>query len=123
MFQRVTAPGAAKRRAFCLWAERDDPRWALLLICFAAQYLPWVLVPRGTYIYHYFPSVPIIILCALKCLDAFSEKHEKAGRIAVTSLLIIAALLFIGFFPYASGVTVPRRWLDLMKWFPNWLWY
>ena len=35
----------------------------MLVIAFAAQYLPWMLVPRGTYIYHYFPSVPFIILC------------------------------------------------------------
>jgi len=106
-----------------LHAEKDDPRYALLLICFAAQYLPWVLVPRGTYIYHYFPSVPFIILCTLMCLDWLGEKWEKAAKITLIVLLAIAGVLFIAFFPYASGVEVPQQWLEMMKWFPNWLWY
>ena len=39
-------------------------------------------------------------------------------------LLLTAALaLFIAFFPYASGLMVSQKWLDVMKWFPNWLWY
>ncbi|MBE5783499.1 MAG: phospholipid carrier-dependent glycosyltransferase [Clostridiales bacterium] len=106
-----------------LHAEKDDPRYALLLICFAAQYLPWVLVPRGTYIYHYFPSVPFIILCTALSLEWMSEKWEKAARIVLYALLGLSALLFIAFFPYASGVSVSQSWMDAMKWFPRWLWY
>ena len=106
-----------------LHAEEDEPRYAILLLCFAAQYLPWVLVPRGTYIYHYFPSVPFIILCTLLSLEWLSGKREKAAKIALFALLLIAALLFIAFFPYASGVAVSQKWMDAMKWFPRWLWY
>ena len=82
-----------------------------------------MLVPRGTYIYHYFPSVPFIILCTLMCLDWLGEKWEKAAKITLIVLLAIAGVLFIAFFPYASGVEVPQQWLEMMKWFPNWLWY
>ena len=106
-----------------LHPQQDNPRFALLLISFATQYLPWALVPRGTYIYHYFPCVPIIILCTLLCLDYLAEKHERAARIALYVLLAAAAALFAAFFPYASGVMVPQAWLDAMKWFPRWLWY
>ena len=112
-----------KNRQIVLHPIQDDPRFALLLILFAAQYLPWMLVPRGTYIYHYFPSVPFIILCAVLCLDRLSEKREKAARVVLIALLVIAAALFIAFFPYASGITVSQSWMDAMKWFPNWLWY
>ena len=116
-------------RTFDLRAREDDPRWALLLICFAAQYLPWILVPRGTYIYHYFPSVPFIILCTALCLDRLSEKHSRTALGLLIALLCAAAALFIAFFPYASGVAVPQKWLDTMAWFSNpetgykWLWY
>ncbi len=112
-----------KNHALSLYAREDDPRFALLLICFLAQYLPWVPVPRGTYIYHYFPSVPFIILCTLLCLDALAERREKAARIAVWALVCAAAILFIAFFPYASGIAVSTKWLDAMQWFPRWLWY
>ena len=112
-----------KRHALSVYTAEDDPRWAVLLICFAAQYLPWIPVPRGTYIYHYFPSVPFIILCTALCLEWLEETHAKAGRWARWGILLLAGILFVAFFPYASGITVSTRWLDAMKWFPNWLFY
>ena len=36
--------------------KTDDPRTLLILMCYFGQLLPWILVPRGTYIYHYFPA-------------------------------------------------------------------
>ena len=110
-------------RQLSLYAEKDDPRYALVLICFLAQFLPWTLVPRGTYIYHYFPSVPFIILATVLCLDTLAQRHEKLARWLLIGLLIAAAVLFVAFFPYASGVMVSQKWLDAMNWFRGWLWY
>ena len=56
-----------------LHTPQNDMRPAILLIAFAAQYVPWTLVPRGTYIYHYFPSVPFVILCMALCLDLLAD--------------------------------------------------
>ena len=106
-------------RTLSPYVEKDDSRAAVLLICFFVQYLPWVLVPRGTYIYHYFPCVPFIILCALLCLDHLSHRSRKAGAAALAVFLIAAAILFIGFFPYASGMLTPIWWMDMMRWFPR----
>jgi len=106
-----------------LYKKYDDPRWLLVLICFAAQYLPWMLVPRGTYIYHYFPSVPFVILALLLCLDFFSNHYRKTAAVIVAVLLAAAAALFVAFFPYASGITVSTSWLEAMRWFRGWLWY
>ena len=39
------------------------------------------------------------------------------------ALLLAAAMLFVLFFPYASGVPAKRSWMDAMKWFDRWLWY
>lgn len=130
-----------RRDGIHLYAARNDMRPAILLIGFAAQYVPWTLVPRGTYIYHYFPSVPFIILCTALCLDllydlfaqpmALPLSREKkitlnAPRLPlIFTLLILAAGLglFIAFFPYASGVTAGNGWLRAMQWFDGWLYY
>ena len=37
--------------------------------------------------------------------------------------LALAGVLFIAFFPYISGITASKAWLDAMKWFPGWLYY
>ena len=102
---------------------RDDPVPLLLLISFLAQYLPWVLVSRGTYIYHYFPSVPFIILAAVFFICRIAEKRKKAAVIILCALFTLALVLFAAFFPYISGVTASRSWLQTMKWFPNWLFF
>ncbi len=121
----------------CLWARahigRDgrvlahpadgEHRSAFLLICFLAQYLPWMLVPRGTYIYHYFPEVPVIIWCAVYVWDKVADRSEKWGRALMAGQLALAGALFIAFFPYISGITASKAWLDAMKWFPGWLYY
>lgn len=100
-----------------------DARPVMLLVAFLAQYLPWVLVPRGTYIYHYFPSVPFIILCMVLMTDYLYRRNRKAARLVWTVMTVLAAVLFIAFFPYISGVRVSTAWLDMMKWLPGWLYY
>ncbi len=101
----------------------DDIRPGLLVISFLAQYLPWILVPRGTYIYHYFPAVPFIILCTVMAFYYIGLRRQKPARAAAVIFTVIAGLLFIAFFPYVSGLRVSKAWLDAMQWVPNWLYY
>ncbi|MDD4080262.1 MAG: glycosyltransferase family 39 protein [Eubacteriales bacterium] len=105
------------------WFSRADIRPAMLVIAFLAQYLPWVMVPRGTYIYHYFPAVPFIILALVLWQDAFALRKPRRARAAAIVFVALAAVLFIAFFPYLSGVRVSTNWLDALKWFPGWLYY
>lgn len=104
-------------------SRTGDMRPGLLLIAFAAQYLPWALVPRGTYIYHYFPSVPFIILCMVQALDWLCVRHARLARWLSVGLVVLSALFFIAFFPYISGLRVSTDWLDAMRWFPGWIHY
>ena len=100
-----------------------DLRPILLLIAYAAQYLPWVLVPRGTYIYHYFPSVPFIILMTVLMVDYLHKMHPKAAKITAIALMVTAGLMFVALFPYISGVRVSTAWLEAMRWPSKWLTY
>ena len=42
--------------------KKHDKYAGFLCISYLAQYLPWALISRYTFIYHYFPSVPFIAL-------------------------------------------------------------
>ena len=92
-----------------------DIRYDFVFIGLLAQYLPWVLVPRGTYIYHYFASVPFLILIIILCLPYGSRKKDYAGYIIGGIWLLAAAVFFIILFPYASGMASPTGWLDIGK--------
>ena len=94
-----------------------DMTLLVIVVAFFAQYLPWMLVPRSMYIYHYFASVPFIILSTAWLID----RIQKATlRKAVILLYLIGALaFFVMFFPYASGMLTKVEWLDAMKWFSH----
>ena len=88
---------------------------AVLSIGFLAQYLPWVLVPRSMYMYHYFASVPFIIMATAWFLDQIRDANIR--HIVMAVYLIGSLVFFILFFPYASGWLTSTEWLDAMKWF------
>ncbi len=100
----------------------NDSRGVFIVIAYLAQYLPWVFVPRGTYIYHYFTALPFAIMALAFVLDKIDEKNVKLGRRLSLGIAVLATLMFIGFYPYISGERVSTAWLDLMRWFPN-IWY
>ena len=95
-----------------LRTNSHDIRFSFILIGFLAQYLPWVLVPRGTYIYHYFASVPFLITAIAVCFDQDNPKYRQYLSYFAAIYAIAAAILFIILFPYACGLNVSTDWLD-----------
>ena len=92
--------------------QTSDFRHFFLFTGIAAQYLPWVLVPRGTYIYHYFASIPFLMLMIVMCFDGYGAKYKRIVRTAAVILVVLVAAAFVVLFPYASGIAVPAAWLD-----------
>ncbi|HIS42341.1 MAG TPA: glycosyltransferase family 39 protein [Candidatus Limiplasma pullicola] len=89
----------------------------VLAVGFLAQYLPWVLVPRSMYMYHYFASVPFIIMATAWWMDRLPNSRPRL-RTGVMALYLVGALVFfVMFSPYASGWLTSTDWLDAMKWF------
>ncbi len=88
---------------------------AFVLIGLLAQFLPWVLVPRGTYIYHYFASIPFLVLGTMLLLHWLSQRWPRAGAAALAGYLLLCLICFVAFYPYASGVLTPDGWLDFMS--------
>lgn len=92
------------------------------IIGYLSQYLPWVVAPRKlTFIYHYFSCVPFLILM-LGILFRYLESHQIITRRATTIFLVIAAALFVIYYPVLSGIEVPRIYLDILRILPGWDW-
>jgi len=105
---------------YSVWKRRSPKAWLLVLIGFASQFLPWVLVPRSTFIYHYFASVPFIILCIALCLERLARQDEKAFKWLSAAIVVAALVLFAAFYPLESGVTVAKDYAKYLRWFK---WY
>jgi len=89
----------------------------LIVLGFLTQYLPWVLVPRSMYMYHYFASVPFIILATMYMFNLIP--NAKAKRMLLIGYVVLSGVFFVMFYPYASGMLTPTWWLDWLKWFPK----
>ena len=92
----------------------------LILAGFLSQYLPWVLVPRSTFIYHYFASVPFIILATVYFLGLLEKKRPRAFLVCGGVLTALALSLFVMFYPIESGLPMSRDYAKYLQWFD---WY
>ncbi len=92
--------------------------YVFILICLGAAYLPWTLITRATFIYHYFASVPFIILLTASLI----RLHKKRGMPAWAWIIGIASvLLFVLFYPVWSGMPINRDFAQtFMQWMPSW---
>ena len=90
-----------------------------LAVSFAAQYVPWMLVPRTTYIYHYFPSVPFITLALAYMIGETVDAQRPYVKYAV---LVGAVALFVMFYPVLSGLAVSTWYVDtFLRWMNTWV--
>ena len=89
-----------------------------ILLGFLAQYLPWVLVPRSMFIYHYFTATPFFILAIVVMISRW--ERNPAHRKWTYLYLGIAALLFVAFYPVLSGMPIPSAYGKLLRWLPTW---
>ena len=127
--------GSIPALLWALWRGivRRDRKAGFLLTGFLAAYLPWVLVPRLTFIYHYFTAVPFLVVALCGVFSLLYEKGPFARRLTFPgglecqgATLLLAAfaagclLLFALYFPVLSGAPTTREYADALELFDSW---
>lgn len=104
-----------------LMKRRKNRADGFILIGFASQYLPWALISRPIFIYHFFASVPFLILATVSVLRGLSERWRVCRYLAPV-MLGCAAVLFVMFYPVLSGLVVDRGYVQqVLTWLPGWV--
>lgn len=96
-----------------------NPTATFLAGGYLVLFLPWMLVNRLTFIYHYFPTLPFLFM-GLAWLLTRLPGHWPAGRVIQGAFLVAAVLAFIAFYPAISGYPVAREYVQWLHWFENW---
>ena len=100
--------------------KRREHTVMMIYIGYLSQYVPWMLVTRITFIYHYFAMVPFMILSIVYIFRHLEMTYKWSAKIRYTYTLL-AILLFIMFYPVLSGALVSREYVDhWLRWFPTW---
>ncbi|QLI81982.1 phospholipid carrier-dependent glycosyltransferase [Chitinibacter fontanus] len=82
------------------------------------QFLPWALIPRKlVFIYHFFASVPFIILALVWGLQRLQldNPNRSWARWLPWGIVALATVLFVAYFPVISGYPVPRGWVEFIN--------
>lgn len=103
---------------YFIWRDKDK-NGIILLIAYAFQYFPWILVTRIAFIYSYFTALPFLIMLLTYCIKRM-DNGKKWFDILVGVYLVIVLALFIYFFPALMGTVVKKEYIEGLKWFSSW---
>lgn len=96
-----------------------------LFVAYIVQILPWIPVAeaRTTFIYHYFPAVPFLIMGICYVFDLFLTKYEysKKSVISICAVTAAAIVLFMLYYPVLSGLECSTSYINALKIFPGWI--
>lgn len=105
--------------------KKKDPCSVFLVIGYLSQYVPWMFVTRITFIYHYFPSVPFVVLMiahSLLRIKKIFNLSDKKYIGMVSAYAFLAFGLFILFYPVLAGEPVEAGFVDsFLRWGKDWV--
>ncbi len=103
------------------YRERNKA-YALLVLAYVFQWLPWMRSPRITFAYHFYVDIPLIVLCNVIVLQRlwhwgdFNHDARLFTRIGVGAYVGAVALAFVWFYPILAGVPLPWNEWDARMW-------
>ncbi|HEY0828889.1 MAG TPA: phospholipid carrier-dependent glycosyltransferase, partial [Bacilli bacterium] len=108
--------------ALYLGYRKRDRNILFLFVAMCSLYVPWMLVTRLTFIYHFFAMVPFMIFCIVYVMKHFKEQALPYVKSLIYSYMALVFLLFVMFYPILSGAVVYRRYGDVfLRWFSSWV--
>jgi len=98
-----------------------DGKALFILIGYLAQLLPWVMVTRILFAYHYFPSSLFLVLALAHVFNTIVERWKESGKSAIYAYTAVTGSLFALFYPMLAGMFLPFWYFSsLLKWFASW---
>jgi len=112
--------------AVLAWRERNKA-YALIVITYLLQWLPWIRSPRITFAYHFYVDIPLICLCNVILLQRFyhwareRENLQWLGAAGVAAYVAATALSFAFFYPILAAYPISWAAWHARMWFPTWI--
>jgi dolichyl-phosphate-mannose-protein mannosyltransferase len=101
------------------WWQTRHPGLVVLLIGFFGQWLPWGLVPRIAFMYHFLPAVPFGAI-AVAALVLHCWRIGPLARLLAGAYVLAVAVSFVYFYPLYRAVPVTKPALESRMWFDTW---
>lgn len=90
-----------------------------VLVLIATTWLPYFFIGRIMFIYHYFITLPFVMLTIVFLLKNIEEKWKT--KVVTIGVLAIFLIGFIYFYPVYSGKKVSNDYIKQTKWLETWI--
>ncbi|HKU80553.1 MAG TPA: phospholipid carrier-dependent glycosyltransferase [Candidatus Tumulicola sp.] len=113
--------------AVLAWRERNKG-YALIVLTYLLQWLPWMKSPRITFAYHFYVDIPLICLCNAIVLQRIWQwaSHQEGsrrllGRLSVGAYVALAVGTFAYFYPILAAHPITYNAWHQRMWFGYWV--
>lgn len=96
--------------------EKEDFFIIIFILC---SYVPYIFIGRAMFMYHYFPTLPFIMLAIVSFMKYITEKQKTNMYLKFYIALII--ITFFVFYPVSSGLVTNSEYVDALKWLSSWI--
>ena len=90
-----------------------------IVLTYAATFLPWVLIGRVKFIYHYL--LPVLLLHIITAIALNYLWETKHGKKIVIATLVLGCLFYIFFLPLLMGLSIPQSFYRLHLFTRSWI--
>lgn len=98
--------------------KREDYNFFItaFILC---TFVPYIFIDRAMFMYHYFPTLPFIMLAIVSLIKWITEKIKSNSFYIFYTLLVI--IIFFVFYPVVSGMITTTEYIDALKWLSSWI--
>lgn len=89
------------------------------LIFILCTWLPYLFIDRAMFMYHFYPTLPFIMLAIVSLVKAITNKIKNNSFYIFYVAVVI--LMFILFYPIISGMITNSEYINSLKWLSSWI--
>ncbi|MBE6147150.1 MAG: phospholipid carrier-dependent glycosyltransferase [Firmicutes bacterium] len=90
----------------------------IILLFILCTWLPYLFIGRIMFMYHYFPTLPFVMLAIVAVMKLITDKMKNHSIYVFYVAVVI--LFFTYFYPAISGMVTSSEYLDTLLWLPHW---
>tara|TARA_B100000579_G_scaffold277037_1_gene229137 strand:- start:2417 stop:3757 length:1341 start_codon:yes stop_codon:yes gene_type:complete len=94
---------------------------SLILLGYYANFLPWVVASRSTFIYHYQPAAVFSFFALAFLLYKLLNKNRLENSVFYYSVLALVITSAIYWLPFHLGIEITSESFNSRMWFDSWI--
>jgi dolichyl-phosphate-mannose--protein O-mannosyl transferase len=99
--------------------KKKDSNNIFILTFILSTFLPYIFIGRIMFMYHYFITLPFVMLGIVSFTKYITEKI-KNNKFYI-SYIIVIIITFIIFYPISSGMEIDESYINSLKWLSSWI--